>query len=149
MNKNFKEDSLMENLGWFNDFMCYNLPPGKPWLPMHFVVNFNKGTMMIYLFALMCYFDNFSLGAWVYLALHGNYGLIWLLKDRTFPDAGFSRLATTSSLLMPFPIVLVPYYFIGYWMMSGTHNRDPSPERIFVAIQMYALGVVLMALTDA
>ena len=105
--------------------------------------------MMIYLFILMCYFDNFSLGAWVYVALHGNYGLIWYLKDRTFPDPGFCRPATTASVLMPFPIVLIQYYFIGYWMMSGTENRNPSPERIFVAIQLYATGVVFMALTDA
>ena len=149
MNKNFKEDSMMEWVGWLNDTVCYNIPPGKPWLPMHFTININKGTMIIYLFALMYYFDNFSLGAWIYLALHGNYGLIWLLKDLTFPDPGFSRLATTGSILFPFPVVLVPYYFIGYWMMSGTENRNPSPERIFVAIQLYCLGVVFMVLTDA
>ena len=89
----------MEFVSWLNDTVCYNLPPGKPWLPMHFVINLNKGTMMIYLFILMCYYDNFSLGAWVYLALHGNYGIIWLLKDRVFPDPGFSRHATTMSIL--------------------------------------------------
>ena len=149
LNKNFKEDPSMEFLNWLNEFICYNIPPGPPIAPMHIVVNFNKGTMMFYLFALMCYYDNFSLGAWCYLALHGNYGLIWYLKDRTFPDAGFSRHATFMSLVIPFPVVLIQYYFIGFWMMSGTHNRDPSPERIFVAIQMYVFGVVFMVLTDA
>ena len=109
----------MENLGWFHETLCYNLPPGEPWLPLHVLVNINKGTMMIYIFILMCYFENFSLGAWVYLALHGNYGIIWVLKDLVFPDPGFCRKATTMSILFPFPVVLIPYYFIGYWMMSG------------------------------
>lgn len=113
------------------------------------LVNFNKGTMGIYLFILMCYYDNFSLGAWVYLALHGNYGICWWIKDRVFPDAGFGQPATFMSILLPFPVALIPYYYIGYWMMSGTHNRDPSPERIFCAIQLYTLGVVFMMLTDA
>ena len=150
MNKAFKEDRLMEFLMWLNEFICYNIPPGKPILPMHVAVNFNKGTMMVYLFILMCYFDNFSKGAWVYLALHGNYGLIWFLKDRVFPDPGFSRLATPLSILFPWPIVLIPYYFIGYWMMSGDETqRNPSNERCFVAIQLYCLGVVFMVLTDA
>lgn len=148
-NKEFKRSALMENLGWFHETLCYNLPPGEPWLPLHVLVNINKGTMMIYIFILMCYFENFSLGAWVYLGLHGNYGLMWYLKDRTFPDAGFCRHATTVSALVPFPLLLIPYYFIAYWMISGTHNRDPSPERIFVAIQMYCTGVVFMVLTDA
>ena len=53
------------------------------------------------------------------------------------------------SHVLPWPIALIPYYFIGYWMMSGTHNRDPSPERIFIAIQVYTFGVIMMVLTDA
>ena len=119
MNPDFKVNSLLENVSALNEFLVYNIPPGKPWIPMHLGVNINKGTMMIYIFALMCYFDNFSLGAWVYLSLHGNYGLMWLLKDRTFPDPGFNREATTLSALFPFPIILIPYYFIAYWMIQG------------------------------
>lgn len=148
-NPDWKESGFCEAVTDLNEFMCYNIPPGPAIAPMHCVVNVNKGTMMIYLFGLMCYFNNFSLGAWVYLALHGNYGICWWMKDRIFPDPGFSRPATFFSLCLPFPVALIPYYMIGYWMMSGTHNRDPSPERIFCAIQLYCLGVVFMMLTDA
>ena len=99
----------------------------------------------------MCYFNNFSTGAWVYLALHGNYGLIWVIKDRIFPDPGFSRKQTIGSTLSIFPLILVPYYCIAYWMIEGLDEaqRNPSYERIFVAIQLYCLGVVFMVLTDA
>jgi hypothetical protein len=38
------------------------------------VVNSQKGGTLIAMFLLMCYYNNFSLGAWVYLALHGSYG---------------------------------------------------------------------------
>ena len=135
MNPKFRVNWVMKALGELNDYLCYNLPPGKPWIPMHFFVNLNKGTMMIYLFTLMCYYDNFSLGAWVYLGLHGNYGLIWVIKDRTFPDIGFSREATTVSSLFAFPACLFWYYCIGFWMISGGEaQRNPSYERIFVAI---------------
>lgn len=71
--------------------MIYELPPGPPCIPMYYIVNFNKGTMMIYLLGLMVYYDNWSLGAWIYVALHGNYGIIWTIKDRVFPDVGFER----------------------------------------------------------
>ena len=64
----------------------YHAPPGPPIFTVRYTVNLAKGTMMFYLFALMCYFDNFSLGAWVYLALHGSYGVLWLVKDIVFPD---------------------------------------------------------------
>jgi hypothetical protein len=147
-NPHFKENSVCEFITWLNDFMCYNIPPGPKLLPMHFIVNINKGTMMIYLFSLMCYFNNFSTGAWVYLALHGNYGICWWVKDVVFPDAGFGGYSTFFSLMLPWPIALIPYYYIGYWMMSGTDNRDPSPERIFCATQLYIFGVIFMLLTD-
>ena len=133
------------------EFSVYNIPPGKPLIPWCFTLNLNKITLMLYLFGLMCYFDNFSLGAWVYLALHGNYGLIWVLKDRIFPDPGLSREQTIVSALAMFPCILIPYYFIGFWMMQGLDEaqRNPSYERIFVALQLYCLGVVFMVLTDA
>lgn len=149
-NPEFKESKFAEFVTDLNEYMCYNMGPGKPILPMHCIVNVNKGTMLIYLFALMVYYDNFSLGAWVYLALHGNYGMMWWFKDSVFPDAGFARHATVCSLILPFPVALIPYYFIGYWHMTGGElNRNPSPERIFCAIMLYCTGVVFMVLTDA
>ena len=75
-----------------------------------------------------------------------NLGIVWFIKDRTFLDS-FESLCTTLSFLMSLPIFLTPYYFIGYWMMFGTENRNPSPERIFVVIQLYCLGLVFMVLT--
>ena len=57
---------------------------------MRYYVNLTKGLMVPYIYSLMVYFDNFSLGCWLYLALHGSYGLIWVTKDMILPDAGFA-----------------------------------------------------------
>ena len=149
-NKHFKKNGVFEFLTWLMDFLVYELPPGPACIPLYFIVNLNKGTMMIYLLGLMIYYDNWSLGAWIYVALHGNYGIIWTLKDRVFPDIGFERKQTLTSLIATFVCVLLPYYCIGFWHISSTEekNRNPSLERIFCAIQLYCLGVVLMVLTD-
>ena len=71
------------------------------------------------LFLMMIYFRNFSLGAWVYLCLHGSYGMLWMLKDITFPDKSFRRKVTLTSFLYPFPVALIPLAYSGYYMMSG------------------------------
>ena len=34
---------------------------------------------------LIWYYDNTSTAAWVYLAMHGSYGLVWIIKDLAFP----------------------------------------------------------------
>ena len=86
-NKEFQRSEFYEFLSELMFISFFRMPPGEPIAPLSIVVNLNKGTMCIYLFALMCYFDNFSKGAWVYLALHGNYGMMWWMKDTIFPDA--------------------------------------------------------------
>ena len=129
----------------------YNLPPADgPRMNFNNLVDLNKGTMLLYIFGLMLYYDNFSLGAWVYLSLHGSYGIFWASKSAAFPDFGLTRDATITSCIMgPFPIALIPYYFIGYWMITGgEENRNPSYERIFIATQIHVYGCVLTMLTD-
>ena len=67
----------------------------------------------------MYYFDNWSSASYLYLALHGTYGLTWILKDFTFPDAGFERPVTLLSALVGFFGILVPYMYAGYLVTSG------------------------------
>jgi hypothetical protein len=40
---------------------------------------------------LMFLYTNTTTAAWVYLALHGTYGLLWLIKDWLFPDQQRNR----------------------------------------------------------
>ena len=32
-----------------------------------------------------------SVTSWTYLALHGTYGIIWILKSRIFPDMTWEK----------------------------------------------------------
>ena len=47
----------------------------KKIIPINWVINFQKAGTLFMMFILMIYYKNFSLGAWVYLALHGSYGI--------------------------------------------------------------------------
>ena len=87
--------------------------PGPYICPMRYYINFHKGGMIIWLFSMMIYFDNWSLGAWLYLALHGSYGCFWLLKDLTFPDTSFQKGVTVCSFIFP-QLVFQPYYIGAY-----------------------------------
>ena len=49
-------------------------------------INLHKGASALVVLLLMLIYRNFSTAAWVYLALHGRYGFIWLFKHFTFPD---------------------------------------------------------------
>ena len=123
--------------------------PGPALIPQYVYVNAHKGTLMIVFFAMMLYFNNFSVGSWVYLSLHGSYGFFWLLKDYVFPDKCFQRKVTILAFIYPWPVAMIPYYYAGYYMISGQAEQNPHPERIFVCVCMYVTGIVFMLGADA
>lgn len=108
----------MESLAKFVDWAVYNLPPGPAFIPQRVYVNLHKGGMPFYILFLMVYFDNWSMSAWLYLALHGSYGFFWLLKDIVFPDQGFRRPCTIMSFILPWPVAMCPYMMAAYWICS-------------------------------
>lgn len=75
--------------------------------------------MPIYVLTMMIYFDNFSLGAWLYFTLHGSYGVFWMLKDVITPDKGFARNISILSAATSVISVLGPYCIAGYMVCSG------------------------------
>ena len=146
----FEESPFMEYMITLTDYVNFKLPPGPGLIPFAYIVNFNKGTMFFYLYGLMVYFDNFSTGAWIYLALHGSYGFFWVFKDTVFPDPGFMQKISFMSFIFVSVVGLIPYYLLGYWMMSKTGaDREVPNERMFVATVVFIQGLVYTVLTDA
>ena len=92
-------------IDWF-DWICHDLPPGPRLIPMRYYVNAHKGGMPFLIFGMMMYFNNYSLAAYLYLALHGSYGIIWCIKDFTFPDGSFERKVTLLPFLIGWFVVL-------------------------------------------
>ena len=63
--------------------------PGPKIIPLHYIINTYKGGSLLLCIFLMYYYNNYSLGAYIYTCLHGSYGLIWFFKEITFPDKSF------------------------------------------------------------
>ena len=104
------EGSYMRLLGKFNsfsNFMIYSIPPGPRFIPFNKLINIQKGSTWIIVLSMMIYFDNFSLGAWVYFALHGSYGICWILKDLIFPDKKFGENITLISASLPVSVMTI------------------------------------------
>ena len=106
--------------------------------------------MPIYLFTMMCYFDNWSLGMWCYLMLHGSYGIFWFAKDIITPDFSFARPISYLGVISSVSTVLGPYSIAGFMVASGRSQaaQNPSPERVGIAGLMYIFGIVMMLCTD-
>lgn len=120
---------------------------GPKIVPMRYFVNLFKGLTFVWILSLMWYFHNYSASMYLYLFLHGTYGIFWLFKDLTYPDESFKKMASLGSL------ILVNILLILYWMMplliaSGQAIQEPTTRRITFCVISYLVGVFLMLGAD-
>jgi steroid 5-alpha reductase family enzyme len=78
--------------------------------------------------------------AWIYLALHGTYGILWVLKSRIFPDKSWEREASR------FDIVYfwggMSLYWVAPWLLVARELVAP-PWYTALCVGLYILGVFL------
>ncbi|MBT8087644.1 MAG: hypothetical protein KJO46_06385, partial [Gammaproteobacteria bacterium] len=100
----------------------------RPW-KFAWVINFQKAGTFVFLLGLIAWYENYSTNAWIYTAMHGSYGLVWILKDVAFPDPGWQRRITIGGGIMAFAGVLGWYWVFGWLLISGTSQPDyPLPD---------------------
>ncbi|GMI48273.1 hypothetical protein TrCOL_g8993 [Triparma columacea] len=113
-----------------------------------YIVNLQKcGTAFMCLY-LMSVFDTFDhLPSWIYLSLHGTYGMLWCLKELIFPDPSWQRPATLLDHVVAFVGILGPYWYMSYSINS---NRTTcSMPVIALCVSVHTLGCVLMMASDS
>ena len=109
-------------------------------------INLHKGTTFIFILGLMFAYQNFSLGPWVYLALHGSYGILWLLKDRIFPDKKWEQEFSGMINLISFGLISL-YWIAPYILIS--QKVDPPFSLVSAAITINIFGIFLHFVSDA
>jgi len=117
----------------------------------HFI-DIHKGLNSIAILLLMYYFNSWNnLIAWIYLALHGTYGYLWILKSRIFPDKQ-SENKTNISYGLFIWLGLSLYWISPYIIISGNSILPFSipiyPIYIFFCLTIYIIGVFLHFTSD-
>ena len=110
----------------------------------HFI-DIHKGAtapFVLLLMYLLNQWDNTT--AWIYLALHGSYGLMWILKSKIFPDNSWEQ---TCSIWYGLYIWSgLSLYWISPWIiLTGYFNSGiplaTSPHYLGMCIFMFSIGV--------
>ena len=136
----------------FTGYLVYDFLGGpRPW-KFAWVINFQKAGTFFFLLGLIAYFENYSTTAWIYTAMHGSYGLVWILKDVAFPDPNWQRRITIGGGINAFVTVLGWYWVFGWLLISGTVQPDyPLPDYAWycLCISLCIVGSVIMIAADA
>lgn len=120
---------------------------GPMLMPIRYQVNFFKGCTLIWLIFLMYYFNNTSTGMYLYLFLHGTYGILWIIKDFWFPDERAQKPGSVGSHLVLFAL-LTAYWMIPVPLAMGYGVSSPSFLRIVALLVLYLSGIILMMGSD-
>lgn len=115
-------------------------------MKLKYPINLHKGITFLMVIALMWIYQNFSIGALVYLALHGSYGVMWLLKDRIYPDKQWEQTVSVPYAVFVF-VVLALYWMAPFVLIS--QFREPSAAMVAVAVALNSVGVMLHFGSDA
>lgn len=115
-------------------------------MKMKHSINLHKGLTAPVVFGMMMLYDNLGLGPWVYLALHGTYGILWLLKDQLFPDAKWEEDISWGMGIVVF--LGLGLYWIAPWLLIS-RGVVPPLELVAGAIALNLIGTVLHYGSDA
>ena len=111
----------------------------------HFI-DAHKGVTWVAVLVMMAIYGQWANEtAWVYLALHGTYGLLWVLKSRIYPDKSWEEETGLGYGL----VILggLTLYWIAPWLLVSRAVRAPS-WYLGMCVALYAVGVFLHFAAD-
>ena len=138
----------------YNQWLMFDMGGGPRPLRASWVINLAKGGCFpLFAFLMWYYADSTpaatSTAAWIYLALHGCYGLNWLFKDILFPDANWQGHATWASCFT-IMIGLTGYWIAGWIVITGNSYDYPLADDLWfsLCITICLLGCIIMTASD-
>ena len=134
----------------FNTYMTQDLLGGRKILKTSWAINTHKILTPIVVLALMLTYRNFSIPAWLYLALHGSYSVCWLIKHMAFRDPRWETRVTLGGAVFTF-LFLAMYWFAPFLLISGLLYSEPRvlPTWLLaVSIALVVIGTTIMMTSD-
>ncbi len=116
-------------------------------LPHKYYIDSHKGLTGPFVLGLIAYYHAWdNLLAWIYLALHGTYGVLWVLKSRYFGDKNWERPVGVGVALYTWAGLSL--YWITPWLIVSHRNHPIAPWMVGLCIAMYSFGVFLHFASD-
>jgi steroid 5-alpha reductase family enzyme len=110
------------------------------------LIEIHKMSTLFVVLLMMAIYDQWdNPTAWVYLALHGSYGLLWGLKGKYFPDRQWDRPASISFMVIS--AISLCLYWVAPFLLTSRNVHAPL-WFIAVCIVVFQMGIFLHFTAD-
>jgi steroid 5-alpha reductase family enzyme len=112
-----------------------------------FWIDSHKGATGLFALGLIAWYHAWdNIIAWIYLALHGTYGVLWILKSKYFGDKTWDReVSLWYGLYTWFGLSL---YWVSPWLIVTGRNHAAPAWFYGLCISMYSFGVFFHFASD-
>jgi steroid 5-alpha reductase family enzyme len=109
-------------------------------------IDTQKGATFIFVLLMMGLYDQWQNPTlWIYLALHGSYGFLWILKSRIFPDQAWERTVSWGFGLLSWAALCL--YWVAPWLLAARGVQAPG-WYLALCVSVYIFGVFAHFTTD-
>lgn len=115
-------------------------------MKVRYLIDAHKGVTFIVVAALMVAYNCFTPTAWIYLALHGTYSILWVLKDAIYPDKRWNQSVVPGAAAIA--LVILSLYWVAPYLLTG-RGVDLPPWLLALAVALNLIGVFLHFASDA
>ncbi len=115
-------------------------------MKLKYFIDTNKGITFIVILGLMAIYHQWqNPTAWIYLGLHGTYGLLWVMKSNIFPDLSWERKTSVWFGLVSWVSLVI--YWIPAWLITWKGVMAP-PWLLAIAVSLSAFGIFFVFAGD-
>jgi protein-S-isoprenylcysteine O-methyltransferase Ste14 len=108
-------------------------------LKQKYFIDSHKGITFLAVLIMMAVYDQWqNTTAWMYLALHGTYGLLWVLKSRIYPDRQWEQTTGWGYGLIIWGGLTL--YWIAPWLLTSQEVQAPT-WYLGLCTSLYVFGI--------
>jgi protein-S-isoprenylcysteine O-methyltransferase Ste14 len=108
-------------------------------MKLKYFIDTQKGATAVFVFAMIIVYQQWqNPTAWLYLALHGSYGILWILKSRIFPDQSWEQPTSLGFGIISWLALCL--YWVAPWMLNWRGVLAPG-WYMALCTSLFAIGI--------
>jgi len=115
-------------------------------MKQRYILDSHKFLTPFVVLGLMAWFNQWhNLTAWLYLAMHGTYAYLWLIKSALFADKRWEKRDPYVNNVFMF--LMLALYWIAPWIITS-QDVQVSPPMVALCVALFTVGIFLHYTSD-